>query len=191
MMCVTINRIMNPRIFVIVTVALFVAVLGVVAFSGQSIINDTSEEGFLSLPTDASREVLPLTIELEDLTVLEVTDKFATLQIKFKVLNPNYNSVILQYVNYKIFENNLVVHSGLIGEQPQGFVMGSNYIIILNERPTILSDRITIKNTGNTEEFWSALTSNTPKWKINGEAFFNLSSMISGAQNRITFEFTV
>ncbi len=75
---------MNPRIFVVVAVALFAAILGVVAFSGQSIINDTSEEGFLSLPIDASREVLPLTIELEDLTVLEVTDKFATLQIKFK-----------------------------------------------------------------------------------------------------------
>ena len=181
---------MNPRIFVVVAVALFAAILGVVAFSGQSIINDTSEEGFLS-PPDASREVLPLTIELEDLTVLEVTDKFATLQIKFKVLNPNYNSVILQYIKYQIFENNLIVHSGLIGEQPQGFVMGSNYIIILNERPSILSDQITIKNTGNTAEFWSALTSNTQKWKINGEAFFNLSSMTSGAEKRITFEFTV
>jgi len=183
---------MNPRIFVVVVaVALFAVLLGVIAFSGQSIINDTFEEGFLSLPTDASREVLPLVIELEDLTVLEVTDKFATLQIKFKVLNPNYNSVILQYINYHIFENNLVVHSGLIGEQPQGFVMSSNYIIILSERPTIVSDQITIKNTGNTAEFWSALTSNTPKWKINGEAFFNLSSMISGAENRITFEFIV
>ncbi|MEE8180522.1 MAG: hypothetical protein V3T67_01640 [Nitrosopumilaceae archaeon] len=182
---------MNPRIFVVVAAALFAALLGVIAFSGQSIINDTSEEGFLFLPTDTSREVLPLAIELEDLTVLEVTDKFATLQIKFKVLNPNYNSIILQYINYHIFENNLVVHSGLIGEQPQGFVMSSNYIIILSERPTILSDQITIKNTGNTAEFWSALTSNTPKWKINGEAFFNLSSMTSGAENSITFEFIV
>ncbi|MCH7968235.1 MAG: hypothetical protein IH841_03150 [Thaumarchaeota archaeon] len=182
---------MNPRILVVVVVAFFVALLGVMTFSGQSIINDTSEGGFFSPPTDASRQVLPITIELEDLTVLEVTDKFATLQIKFKVLNPNYNSVILQYIRYQIFENNLVVHSGLIGEQPQGFVMGSNYFIILNERPSILSDRITIKNTGNTEEFWSALTSNTLKWKINGEAFFNLSSMISGAEKRITFEFTV
>lgn len=182
---------MNPRILVVVVVAFFVALLGVMTFSGQSIINDTSEGGFFSPPTDASRQVLPITIELEDLTVLEVTHKFATLQIKFKVLNPNYNSVILQYIRYQIFENNLVVHSGLIGEQPQGFVMSSNYFIILNERPSILSDRITIKNTGNTEEFWSALTSNTPKWKINGEAFFNLSSMVSGAEQRITFEFTV
>ena len=69
--------------------------------------------------------------------------------------------------------------------------MSSNYIIILSERPTIVSDQITIKNTGNTAEFWSALTSNTPKWKINGEAFFNLSSMTSGAENSITFEFIV
>ncbi len=182
---------MNPRIFVGVAVALFAAILGVVAFSGQSIINGTFEGGFKSAPTDTSIEVLPITIELENLTVLEVSDKFATLQIKFKVLNPNHNSVILQYIKYQIFENNLVVHNGLIGEPSGGFVIGSNYFIILNERPTSLSDTITIKNTGNTPELWSALTSNTPKWKINGEAFFNLSSMTSGAENRITFEFTI
>jgi hypothetical protein len=31
--------------------------------------------------------------------------------------------------------------------------------------------------------------SNTPQWQVKGEAFFNLSSMLSGGENQITFEF--
>jgi len=60
----------------------------------------------------------------------------------------------------------------------------------LNDAPTFLSEKITIKNTGNTPEFWSALMNNTPEWTVKGEAFFNLSSMTRGGENQVTFEFT-
>lgn len=65
----------------------------------------------------------------------------------------------------------------------------SNYFTILSDRPTILKDTITIKNSGNFPELWDALTNNTPQWKIKGVAYFNLSSMTSGGENEITFEF--
>jgi len=173
---------MNPKIFVGVAVAVFVVILAAVAFSGQSIISDL-EEG--------SIQVLPITIELDDFSILEVTEKYATFEIKFKVLNPNNKSMLLQHLKYQIYDNDIRVHAGTIGEQPEGFVMSSNYFIILNERPTILSDKITIKNDGNTPELWSSLTSDTNNWKIDGEAFFNLSSITSGGENEITFEFTI
>ena len=181
---------MNRKIFVGVAVALFVAILAVVASSGQSIISDV-EEGLLLSPEEESIQVLPITIELDDFSVLEVTEKFATFEIKFKVSNPNYKSVLLQHLKYQIYDNDIRVHVGTIGEQPEGFVMGSNFFIILNERPTILSDKITIKNDGNTPELWSSLSSETNNWKINGEAFFNLSSITTGGENEITFEFTI
>jgi len=173
---------MNTKIFVGVAVAVFVVILAVVASSGQLIISDL-EEG--------SIQVLPLTIELDDFSILEVTEKYATFEIKFKVSNPNNKSLLLQHLKYQIYDNDIRVHAGTIGEQPEGFVMSSNYFIILNERPTILSDKITIKNDGNTPELWSSLTSDTQNWKINGEAFFNLSSITSGGENEITFEFTI
>ena len=50
-------------------------------------------------------------------------------------------------------------------------VTGSNYFTILNEQPTILRDKITIKNSGNTPELWSVLMSNTPQWQVKSEAF--------------------
>jgi hypothetical protein len=181
---------MNPKIFVGIAIALFAGILAVIAFSGQSVIRDTSEEGLLFTPEVESIQVIPITIELDDFSFLEVTEKSATFEIKFKVSNSNNNSVILQFMKYQISDNDIRIHSGTIGDRPEGFVMGSNYFIILNDRPSILSDKVTIKNDGNNPELWPSF-SDTKNWKIKGEAFFNLSSMTTGGENEITFEFTI
>ena len=173
----------------VITIAVFAGVLWIVAFSGQSLLSDISEEGIFSKP-GIEAQVLPIEIELHDLSILEIRERAVTLQIKFKVTNPNYKSVILQFIKYELFEQDLRVSAGTIGSRPEGFVASSNYFVILNDAPTFLSDKITIKNTGNTPEFWSALVNNTPEWTVKGEAFFNLSSMMKGGENQVTFEFT-
>jgi len=180
---------LNPRIFVGVGVAGFAVVIGIVAFSGQTLISDISEEGIFSGSSD-SPKVMPITIELEDLSIVEITDKYAVLEIEFLVSNPNFKSVILQYLKYELLEDGVRVYVGQIGERAAGFVIGSSYIQILSESSTTLSDEIILKNTGNTPELWSDLTEDTANWKIIGEAFFNLSSMTTGGQNEVTFEFT-
>jgi hypothetical protein len=68
-------------------------------------------------------------------------------------------------------------------------VDSSNYFTILSNNPQIIGDTITIKNTGNTPELWAALSEGNVKWHIKGEAYFNLSSMTSGQENIIPFEF--
>jgi len=176
---------LNPKIFVGAAVVAFAIIIGVVAFSGSSIISDTGT----FFPSSEQAQILPLEIELENLSITEVTETAATLEIAFKVSNPNLKSVILQLVKYEIYENGVKIKTGQIGERPEGMVTGSNYFTILSEQPTMLRDKITIKNSGNTPELWSALMNNTPQWKVKGEAFFNLSSMISGGENHITFEF--
>ncbi len=180
---------MNPRIFVVVGVAGFAVVIAIVASSGQTLISDISEEGIFSGSSD-SPKVMPITIELEDLSIVEITDKYAVLEIEFLVSNPNFKSVILQYLKYELLEDDVRVYVGQIGELAAGFVIGSSYIQILSESSTTLSDEIVLRNTGNTPELWSDLTENTANWKITVEAFFNLSSMTTGGQNAVTFEFT-
>lgn len=181
---------MNPKIFVGAAVGVFAIIIGVVAFSGSSIISDVSDTGtFFPSEQQAQREVLPIGIELESLSIVEVTDTQATLEIAFKVSNPNIKSVILQLVKYDIYESGVKLKTGQIGERAEGMVTGSNYFTILNEQPTILRDKITIKNSGNTPELWAALENNTPNWQVKGEAFFNLSSMLSGGENNLVFEF--
>ncbi len=172
-----------------IVVAAFAGVVWIVAFSDQSLISDISEEGIFFKP-DTETQILPIKIELDDISILEVREKAATLQIKFKVTNPNYKSVILQFIKYELWEQDLRVSAGTIGSRPEGFVASSNYFVILNDAPTFLHEKITIKNTGNNPEFWSALMNNTPEWTVKGEAFFNLSSMMKGGENEVTFEFT-
>jgi len=169
-------------------IAAFAIIFGIVAFSGSSIIDDTSGGNIVS-PSEVPRQTLPIKFELEDISILEVNDKAATIKVAFKVTNPNFKSVILQVITYELYENDVRITLSQIGERPVGMLESSNYFTILSDRPTILKDTITIKNSGNSPDLWDALVNNTPKWKIKGVAYFNLSSITAGGENEITFEF--
>ncbi len=179
---------MSRKIIVGGVVVAFVIVIGIIGFS-RTISIDNISGGAIS-PAEAPQKTMPLEVELEDISILEVDEKAAYIEIQFAVSNPNPKSVILQFIKYEIYENDLRIHIGQIGERPVGMVEGSNYFTILSETPTILKDKITLKNTGNTPELWDALMNNSPQWKIKGDASFNLSSITSGGENEITFEFT-
>ena len=78
--------------------------------------------------------------------------------------------------------------AGEIGSSPEGFLASPNYYIILNERPSLIGEKFTIKNTGNTPDLWLALTKNDLNWRITGQAYFNLSSLTAGQENTLTFD---
>ena len=177
----------NPRIIVGAVAGLLVVILAVFALAGTSIVSDVGG-GFLSPSTQ--QQVLPLEIELFDLSILEVTEKQATLQIKFKVSNPNFKSVMLQHIKYSVYHNDARITVGGLGSTPEGFLASPNYFIILNERPTIIGEKFIILNTGNTPELWETLTKNELNWSVSGEAFFNLSSITAGQENTLKFDFS-
>jgi len=180
---------MNPKIFVGAAVAGLVVIIAVAGFSGTSLIDDISEQGLLSPP--APIEIKPLQIELEDIEILQINEKVAFLETKFKVTNPNQKSVILKLVKYELFVDDKRIAVATIGERSGGgLVGGSNYFTVLSGASIILSDEIDIRNTGDPPELWNALMSNTVNWKIKGEAFSNLSSMTSGGENELLFELT-
>ena len=177
---------MNPRIFVGAAAGVLIAIIVVFTLTGTSIISDV-EGGFFAPST---QEVLPLTIELFDFSVLEITEKQATLEIKFKVSNPNFKSVMLQHIKYSVYHNDTRIVAGEIGTAPEGFLASPNYYIILNERPSLIGEKFTITNTGNTPELWETLAKNELNWRISGEAFFNLSSITAGQENILKFDFS-
>ena len=97
-------------------------------------------------------------------------------------------------MDYQIFETNFSenkqLSGGQIGSRPEGMVeFGSNYYTLLRESEMILKDRVVLKNNGNIPELWSALEENNAQWKVTGDIFYNLSSMTSGQENEIHFEF--
>ena len=181
---------MNPRIFVGVAVVILVAVLFVFAFTGNSVISDVGEDGFFISPSDQGQTVLPLEIDLHDLSILEVTEKQARLQVEFKVSNPNFKSVMLQLIKYSVYHDDELIVVGEIGTRPEGGVTSPNYFIILNERPSIIGEKFTIQNTGNTPKLWQTLSNDELNWRVNAEIFFNLSSLTSGQENTLTLDFS-
>ena len=179
---------MNPRIFVGVAVVALVAMM--VLFGFSSVISDVGEDGFLTSPSDLGQTVSPLEIDLHDFSILEVSEKRATLKVEFKVTNPNFKSVMLQLIKYSVYHDDELIEVGEIGTRPEGGISSPNYFIILNERPLLVGEKFTIKNTGNTPELWQALNNDELNWRVTAEIFYNLSSLTSGQENTSTFDFS-
>ena len=185
------KKTLNPKIIVGGVIGALTIVILVVAYSVTSIIDDTSEGGFLASPSESAPVVLPLIIDLEDIEILDIDEKVAYVEISFKITNPNYKSVLLEMIRYSVFEDGTKIGTKSIGDRgaPGGLVAASNYFTILNDRPSIIKDEFTIINDGNIPEIWSALENDSANWRISGDAFYNLSSMTSGGENEIKFDF--
>ena len=117
-------------------------------------------------------------------------EKFATLNLRFTVSNPNYKSVILQFVKYEIIESGSSIHTGQIGERYDGFITSSNYFTILGEGSTSLSDTITLRSAYNEVELWESIASGDLSWQVKGQAYYSLSSMTAGGENIMDFVLT-
>ena len=185
---------MNPRVFVVAAVAALAAALGVIAVAGQTVIDDVSggPGGFLQAPGERPVPIEDVRVRLVGVTVEEVHERAATLSVQFEVTNPNEKSVILQYLKYELFEGGpggARVHVGEIGGRPGAFITESNYFTLLAGQPTVLTDTVTLRNTGGMPGLWRAMSDGTAAWAISGEAFFNISSMTRGGENTVLFEF--
>jgi len=182
---------LNSKIFVGAAAGGLAIVLAVIAFSG-TLISDVSDGVFSPFQEP---EVLPLEIEFHNLSVLEISERQATLDIEFIVSNPNFKSVMLQRLKYTVFHDDTRIVAGEVGSSPTGFVDTSNYYLILNERPVTLGEKFIVKNTGDTE-LWEKLEMSLAEgkialnWRITVDAFSNLSSLTSGQENIVSFEFT-
>jgi LEA14-like dessication related protein len=182
------NPTLNSKILLGIIAASLAGVIGFVGLSGSQFINDVSDSGLVKI-SPSPITVTPIQINLANLSILSVTDEEARLEIDFEVTNPNYKSIILQIIKYELYHDGTRVLIGQIGERAEGAVDSSNYFTILSNNPQIIGDTITIRNTGNMPEFWSALAAGDVEWTVKGEVYYNLSSMTSGQENITPFEF--
>ncbi|MDH3361344.1 MAG: hypothetical protein OEW86_04820 [Nitrosopumilus sp.] len=183
---------MNPKIFVGIAVVVLVMILGGILLVGPTIVIPSQED---SSQIEGVPEVKPLYIELENISVEKISERTAEIDISFKLSNPNPRAVIVQMMDYQLFETNYSdseqISGGGIGSRPEGMVeFGSNYYTLLGENSIILRDTITLRGSENTPELWTILKNNDPSWRVSGDVFYNLSSMTSGQENILHFEFT-
>ncbi len=186
---------MNRKIFLGVAIAVLIAILGGVLTGVGVPLMIITPQGEIPVEKQNIILVKPLEIELEDISVTNISERAATIKIEFKIINPNPKAVIVQTMDYQLFETGYSeseqISGGEIGSRPTGMVeFGSNYYVLLGDNSIILKDTINLKNSGNTPELWADLKENTATWRVSGDVFYNLSSITSGQENEIHFEFT-
>ena len=184
---------MNPKIFVVVAVVVLAGVLGLVLFSSSTLLGDSQQSN--STTSSLPAQLDPIIVKLEDVSILEVNERAATIGVEFVLENPNTTSVLVQVMDYQLYETgfseSVQVSGGQMGNRPEGMVeFGNNYFVLLGENSLVLKDKVVLSNTGSMPELWSAIWSDTAKWKITGDVFYNLSSMTSGQESIVHFEFT-
>ena len=92
---------MNPKIFVGVAVAALAAILGGILLVGPSMEIVTPEN---STETPAVIQTKPIEIELVYIEVTKISERNATIEIAFEISNPNQRSIIVQVMDYQLFE---------------------------------------------------------------------------------------
>jgi len=185
---------MNRKIFLGVAVVVLIVILGAIG-SGVGNIKITESQDEDISGTQSTPQIKPLQVELVDISVTKISERAATIKIAFNIINPNSKSFIVQTLDYQLFETGYSeteqISGGEIGSRPTGMVeFGSNYYVLLGDNSIILKDTIHIKNSGNTPELWTGLKDNTSTWHVTGDVFYNLSSMTSGQENELHFDFT-
>ena len=189
---------MNPKVFVFAAVLAIIGILGAIVLVGPDMQapgqgNNNSVE---NAPT-----IELLKVELADISVTKINERSATIEIAFEIFNPNPRAVIVQTMDYNLFETGFSSYEqlagGTIGSRPEGMVeFGSNYHTLLGENSIVLKKKMVIKNTASSSELWDSLKSEyengesgSAKWWVYGTVYFNLSSMTSGQENTVPFEF--
>ena len=182
---------MNPKIFVGIAIVTLAVILGGILLVGPTNTIPSQDNPGIQ----GNLEAKAIQIELDNISVERVSERTATIDIAFKISNPNTRAVIVQTMDYQLFETNYSdseqIAGGEIGSRPTGMVeFGSNYYTLLGENSIILKETIELKGSENTSELWKILRDDNPSWRVSGTVFYNLSSMTSGQENTLNFEFT-
>ena len=191
----------NPRIFVGAAVAVMVAIIVGILTAGPSMVADVNLSPGDMINMDSTQQdavsapqFTPLAISLGDVNIKKISERSATVEVSFILHNPNERSMIVQTLDYRLFETAYnadegAIGGGQIGSRPEGMVeFGSNYYTLLSGGSITLRDTVVIPNTGD-PDFWTALGNDAASWHITGDVFYNLSSMTSGQENELGFEF--
>ncbi len=139
---------MNRKIFLGIAVAVLISILGGILWVGPTMV--IAPQGEIPGETQGITQVAPLQVELDNLSVTTISERKATIDIAFKISNPNPRAVIVQTMDYQLFatdySNSEQIAGGEIGSRPTGMVeFGSNYYVLLGNNNIILKETIKIE----------------------------------------------
>jgi len=136
---------MNRKIFLGVAVLALMTMLGGILWVGPTLV--ITPQGEIPAENQNITQIEPLQVELEEISVKEISARTATIKIAFNIINPNPRAVIVQTLDYRLFETGYSeseqIAGGEIGSRPTGMVeFGSNYFVLLGNNSILLKDTI-------------------------------------------------
>ena len=184
---------MEKKIIVYAAVVVTVILTAVIAILPSSgIVKNLVPHG-PNVPTSLtaiSTQIKPITIEYNGTSAISVSDQDATLETNFYIINPDNTTVILEAINYDVYANGILIGHGSIGERYEGSWQGSNYFPLVESTSTNINGKLTIQNTGNNPDLWSALQKGTAKLTVMGTAYYATKNAFSGQDFTLDFDFT-
>ena len=184
---------MEKKIAVYAAIIAIVAIIGIIAvLPGSGIIKNIipQNQNVPSALTAISTEIKPLDLKYNDSSILVITDRDATVETKFSVINPNNTTVILEMINYAIYANGVLVGHGEFGQRYEGSWESSNYIPLVEQNSEVVTNKAQLHNDGNNPEVWSALQHGTAKITVSGTIYYGTNTVFTGQNLSTDFNFT-
>jgi len=97
---------MNRKLVLAIAGVALIAILGGILLQGPTLV--VTPQGEIPAENPNITQVAPLQIELVDIYVKEISARAAIIKIEFKISNPNPASVIIQTLDYQLFETGRV-----------------------------------------------------------------------------------
>ena len=103
---------MNPKVFVFAAVLVIVGILGSIVLIGPDMQapNQGNNNANQNAPT-----IKLVTVDLQDISVTKINERSATIEIAFEISNPNPRAVIIQTMDFNLFETGFSSSEQLAG----------------------------------------------------------------------------
>ena len=121
--------------------------------------------------------------------IYEQDNKFSMIEVNCETDFVAKNKEFIKFVKEVseiCFQNKGNMEKTLNSNMKNKKTINENLVDLISK----IGEKITIKNTGNMPEIWEAFVSNSLNWRVTGETYSNLSSLTSGQENILTFDFT-
>jgi LEA14-like dessication related protein len=129
-------------------------------------------------------------LSLTSVTLTQIDDEGATVEIVFDVFNPNKNTLVLEAIEYDLIADGIMLTQSSIGERLQGVVTGTgNTYYIVSKIPLTLKDTVELKKTETFAPIWTSLQNNDVDWRIKGNIIIT-DPVRAGGQEK-DFDFTL
>lgn len=131
------------------------------------------------LPAQQERprvQVIPPVVTVTEVSVANVQANTADVTVKFRVSNPNPRSMYIEELQYDIFINNKQITQGQWGVPSEGFVVGSEGLLIVSGGaspiPTVTTS---VTRSPQIAEEWDIMVGGSATYMLTGSSTYRLT----------------